>query len=212
MASRLQRCIQDPALGCARRHAACIRFFLSATATRSCNCAVSFVSLGDLHRCCRRRSRACRALAARCVSASRSSALFSCSRSSRALRFYTRTTRANYLVGAMPFAALALLELFALIPRQALGAALAVVMLGALTLVGGLAIGRAAASDPRGAAADSHLSRVARQMLPKNGIAVGDYVYWWLFRDDRFRFNADIWFREYHEHLTFEPGVLACMP
>src|SRR5581483_5833560 len=32
---------------------------------------------------------------------------------------------------------------------------------------------------------------------------MGDYVYWWLFRDGRFRFNADVWFQEYHAHRSF---------
>jgi hypothetical protein len=119
---------------------------------------------------------------------------------------------AMYLIGAMPFAALALLELFALVPRRIPAAALAVVVLGALTLVGASTISNAASSDPRGAAANAQLSATAKSLVPKDGTAMGDYVYWWLFRDDRFRFNADIWFAEYHDHLSFQQAFARVCP
>jgi hypothetical protein len=106
---------------------------------------------------------------------------------------------AMYLIGAMPFTAAALLETFSLVPRRRLASASAVTVLTVLAIVGGRAIGHAAAVDPRGAAAE-------------RGVAVGDFVYWWLFRDERFRFNADIWFNEYHRHLSFEQAFARVCP
>jgi hypothetical protein len=119
---------------------------------------------------------------------------------------------AMYFIGAMPFASAALLEAFSLVPRHAPASAAAVVLLAVLAILGGRAISHAATVDPRGAAADARLSTVASHMLRSRGVAVGDFVYWWLFRDDRFRFNADIWFDEYHNHASFEQAFARVCP
>lgn len=119
---------------------------------------------------------------------------------------------AMYFIGAMPFACAALLEASSLVPGRVRASVAATVVLALLALVGARAISHAATVDPRGAAVDARLATTASHLLPKNGVAIGDYVYWWLFRDNRFRFNADIWFDEYHHHASFEQAFARVCP
>lgn len=43
------------------------------------------------------------------------------------------------------------------------------------------------------AALDPGASREARAIVPEGDTVVGDWVYWWLFEDERFRVNSTIW-------------------
>jgi hypothetical protein len=117
-----------------------------------------------------------------------------------------------YLTGAMPFAAAALIEGLSLMPGRTTATLATVALLAAFTAAGGRTIASAASSDPAGAAANAALSRVALRLRPTSGVAMGDYVYWWLFRDARFRFNAAIWFRRYNDGDSFDKAFEAVCP
>jgi hypothetical protein len=117
-----------------------------------------------------------------------------------------------YLIGAMPFAAAALLELLDLIPARGAAATVSVAVLALFTAAGGRAIHRAVAISPPGAATDPQMSKLARSLLPAHGVAMGDFVYWWLFQSDRYRFNGAIWFRRWAYGRTFDQAFEASCP
>jgi hypothetical protein len=107
-----------------------------------------------------------------------------------------------YVVGALPFAAAALVEGFSALPRLRRIAPVAI--LAIITVIGGRTVIDGVRASEKGAATDARASRIARSFVRPGEVVVGDYVYWWLFRDARFRFNAVIWADEYQHHVSFE--------
>ncbi len=105
-----------------------------------------------------------------------------------------------YAVGAVPFGAASLVEGLWALPRARFVAAALVLTAGAV--LGGRAMLDGIHSSQRGAATDARVSRVARTLVGKDQVAIGDFVYWWLFRDQRFRFNAILWSDESRNHVT----------
>jgi hypothetical protein len=117
-----------------------------------------------------------------------------------------------YTVGAMAFAAAAVVDALTLIRRPWHRSLAVLAVLGVCTIAGGRAIVDGIRASPAGAATNSNVSRLARALVPKNGIAIGDYVYWWLFRDERFRFNAMIWFDRYERGSSFAAAFHKACP
>lgn len=116
----------------------------------------------------------------------------------------------SYAIGAVPFAAVAVVEALSLVPRMTVAAP--AVALVAATVIGGRAVTAGVDGSLRGAATNADVSRIARSMVPRGQYAMGDYVYWWLFRNDQFRFNADLWADEYQHHVSLRRAFAAVCP
>lgn len=103
----------------------------------------------------------------------------------------------TYVTFCFPFAVGAIVAaLRALAPAQ-LTTVVPVAGLVAGTLVATLFLVdqiRAVDSEP---ALDADLGATARQIVPEGDTVVGEWIYWWLYRDDRFRFNSDIWLQRW---------------
>ena len=53
-------------------------------------------------------------------------------------------------------------------------------------------------------AATERLERAVRPLVRPGETVMGEWVYWWAFRDDRFKFNTQIWLSEYVHGESFE--------
>jgi hypothetical protein len=84
-----------------------------------------------------------------------------------------------YAIGALPFAAAALVEGLSVWPRFRTIAPAVGLMIA--TALGGLALVNGIEQSDRGAATNGRVSELARSLVRPGQVAVGDYVYWWLF-------------------------------
>ena len=105
----------------------------------------------------------------------------------------------TYTDFAVPFAVAAVIaaaERLAPAGRRPLATA---AVAGALTLAGGATVvDRVAEASPE-PALDDELSATATEIVPADATVIGEWVYWWLYRDPRFQVNSSIWFQAY-EH------------
>jgi hypothetical protein len=112
------------------------------------------------------------------------------------LHAYKYGTYANFAVPFSVAAIIAAAEQLAPVARRPLAVA---ALLAAFMLAGGSFVVKkidAATPEP---ALDDGLSRVAREIVPPGQTVIGDWIYWWLYRDQRFQINSSIWFQAY-EH------------
>jgi hypothetical protein len=54
------------------------------------------------------------------------------------------------------------------------------------------------------ASQDERAAQIAREVVPPGKTVVGEWVYWWLFEDERFRANSTIWLQAWqHPEESF---------
>ena len=68
-------------------------------------------------------------------------------------------------------------------------------------------------AEPSEAALDEELSERAREIVPPGQTVMGEWVYWWLYKDDRFRTTSALWLQEWqHQDETFEEAFHRVCP
>lgn len=76
--------------------------------------------------------------------------------------------------------------------------------LAAATIASSLYLMNEIRTEPPEAARDEVAAERAREIVPPGKTVVGDWVYWWYFKDDRFRVNTTIWLQAWqHQDETF---------
>lgn len=62
-------------------------------------------------------------------------------------------------------------------------------------------------------ALDAELASEAKRIVPEGSTVVGEWIYWWLWRDERFRFNSAIWLQAWqHPEESFEDSFHRVCP
>jgi hypothetical protein len=122
-----------------------------------------------------------------------------------------------YLGYAMPYALATLVAAILWLAnrvgltREARVAAV-VAFLAMLTVGAGKAMLDEARSTPDELADDPRIAQKARTLAGPHGTVMGEWLYWWAFRDDRFRFNSLITMIENDENVSFEAAFRRLCP
>jgi hypothetical protein len=85
-------------------------------------------------------------------------------------------------------------------------------VLAALSLLGAKAMIEDARSTPDELGDRPEVAREARAVAGPHGTVMGEWLYWWAFRDERFRVNSLIWLIESQDGVSFEAAFRRLCP
>jgi len=104
----------------------------------------------------------------------------------------------TYVVFCFPFAFGAIASALHILAPPRLGEMVPAVGLAVIALAGAVFLAEQIRAVPdREPALDSELAAEANRIVPEGSTVVGEWIYWWLWRDERFRFNSSIWLQQW---------------
>ena len=110
-----------------------------------------------------------------------------------------------YALYGVPFAVAAFAAALPALSPPPLRKVVPAAALSVAVVASSLHIGSEIRNAPPEAALDGRASEVARDVVPPDRTVMGELIYWWLYRDDRFRTNLSIWLQAYqHPDEPFE--------
>jgi hypothetical protein len=116
-----------------------------------------------------------------------------------------------YSAYALPYGVASVLMALNLFPAPRLRVAVPVAALTAMTVAGSIVIiGEARSAEDSVLTTD--ISRAARALVKPTETVVGEQLYWWLYRDQRFVANSAIWQQRYDRGDTLEQAVHRICP
>ena len=120
----------------------------------------------------------------------------------------------TYVVFSFPFAVGSVVAAMrVLAPEPPLRDIVPVAGLVAATLASAVFLVDQIRSVPEEPALDAELSAEAREIVPEGETVMGEWVYWWLYEDERFRFNSALWQQRWlHPSDTFADSFARVCP
>lgn len=94
---------------------------------------------------------------------------------------------------ALPFAVAAVASALSSLSPPRLRIAIPAVGLAAATIASSAYLVSEIRAAPAEAALDEAASRRAREIVPPGRTVMGEWIYWWFYKDERFRANTSIW-------------------